>query len=1808
MGFSKREHLKHNIEALRIAFLLDKEQRRATEVERRLLLQYSGFGGLKFVLNPVEGPEADALQQWVKSEQDLFPLTQELHRLLQQQSGSDKLYRRYVDSMRSSVLTAFYTPPEVIASIFASFREAGIKVSNFLEPSAGIGAFLEASRPAWGDGPQTTAYEKDLLTGKVLGHLYPDANIHVQGFEEIPDKERESYDLVASNIPFGDTSIFDLSFSRSKDPARAAASRSIQNYFFLKGGDQLRDGGILALIASQGFLNSPKNAPVRRALMQQHNLVSAIRLPNNLFSEHAGTDVGSDLIVLQKHVLKERLSGREERFCQSEQRPGKVAGNALFDNLDRVVHTSLYMGTDMYGKQAWVYEHKGGSEGIAGDLAIMLRADLGAHLDIALYRGHINDSVMLRPQAPVQSPKATAFTAIPSVNKPKREAVSDQLSLFDALDNPASGSKPTTHPQPIVSQKKKAPVRSQKPKQPSLFDNAGGRPVPSLPKAVPEPPPAPLQRKAEKIVNGDLFADTPPISNTPSEKIPAAATLRSNGDGPVSVLYSGELHSFHRDGCLAIQQDTVGLLTGVDLYEGKATFTPLPPPEAQLTRARAYITLRDAYHQLYIKEAEHQLEHKMERQALNSLYDAFVARYGILNSADNIKLIKGDSAGKEVPYLERVVGGVVHKADIFTRPVSFSTGIQSVAGPDEALAASLNRFGKVRLDFMSEISGISEDGLKDALDKRIYYNPLENTYEIAEKWVSGNVVEKSGQVEAYLSSNPNDVLALVSLKALTDARPEKIPFEDLQFNLGLRWIPTGVYSRFASQLFDTKVQIRYLETTDDFSISCSSKNVLIREKYAIESESRKYDGIALLRHALLNTVPDLTKTVRDGETERKVRDMEAIQMASGKIDEMRSAFIDWLHEQDDEFKRRVADQYNDTFNCFVRPDYDGSHQEFPGLDRKAVGIQDLYPSQKDAVWMIKLNDGAICDHEVGAGKTLIMCVGAQELKRLGLAHKPMILALKANVHEIADTYRLAYPHAKVLYPGKEDFTPKERQRIFGEMKNNDWDCIILTHEQFGMIPQSPEMQQQILQYKLDCIDEDLKVAKQGSGEGNSRAELKGLIVRKQNLEVKLKTLQHDIAYRKDDVVDFKMMGIDHLFVDESHRFKNLMFTTRHSRVAGLGNIDGSQRAMNLLFAIRTMQARKGKDMCATFLSGTTISNSLTELYLIFEYLRPYALKKQGILCFDAWAANFARKTTDYEFSVANTITQKERFRFFINVPELAQFYAEITDYRTAKDIGIDRPEKNEVLYPIPPTPEQEAFILQLMEFARTGDGTLLGREPLSPTEEKAKMLIATDYARKMSMDMRLVGPGYTDHPGNKASHCAANVAKYYLRFHAQKGTQFIFSDLSTYKPGQWSVYTEIKRKLVEDHGIPAHEIRFIQEAKSEKQRKKLIQDTNEGKIRILFGSTDMLGTGVNAQKRAVAVHHLDIPWRPSDLEQRDGRAIRKGNEIAKFFANNIVDIFIYAVEKSLDSYKFSTLSVKKRFIDQLKENSLKSRVIDEGAMDEKTGISYQECVAILSGNTDLLDKTRLENQIAGLESERRAFIRAKSSAGRKLTGLQGEANMLQSRVNAMRLDYSNLQTRIQRASDGSILNPLSIHGLPPDATTKDIGLKLNELSHFASTNGKHQKIGTLYGFDLLVKTDLVTETNLIGSNRFFVEGEGMLKYSYNNGNIASDPKLACLNFLNALEKIPGHISTAENEISKLSKDIPVLQQMVASTWKKENVLIDLKNEHAALDRKIHLSITPVSQQDPVEPEDEPDGAKLPAHADSKSSLSRKVTL
>ena len=1833
MSYNKRTHLRQNIDAIKLALRLDKEHRKATPEEREILAKYSGFGGIKAILNPADKPED--IERWSKSEVELFTLVQELHEVLRESSPTPEVYKRYVSSLKSSILTAFYTPKPVIDALADALKDSGITPIRFLEPSAGTGAFISSFKETAPEA-KVTGFEKDLLTGKILSHLYPDDKVRIEGYEKMEGRYSQHFDVIASNIPFGDISIFDPLLSNHEIPAVKQSTQAIHNYFFVKSVMSAREGGIIAFITSQGVLNSEQNKPIREYLMNTCDVVSAIRLPNNLFSDHAGTEVGSDLIILQRNNKSIVPSQRQQDFIESRKLSNGISINNLFRDFDRVVQTSSKIDTDPYGKPAIVFTHEGGVEGIAKDLRQMLKEDFSQHLDLQRYQTYAQNTAE-RQVATAVEVKPTLESNTNDLNPlwqaeeldPFWQAIEDDWfpgKNQSEMIKPAIESKP----EPPKQQQnysgtlfdmddlaiKKEPTPEAKPKsvteQPliTLYDLFGftqeERSQVSKPKKrgrksksqVSKPKELPFMDWREEMAHNtaqereklqeETAAAYPVFDARREEQLERlkeeAEREQQERMKPIPYFNAEDMPSHYREGSLVTDENNrIGYLR--DLNGFQPMFHPLQLTGTQQAKASLYIEIRDTYHHLYNNEATRLEANPALRDMLNRLYDDFTRRFGNINDAKNLSLIKMDAGGTEILSLERYVNGKAVKADIFGQPVAFNPNeITSADNAREALTASLNKYATVNLEYMAGLTGSTSDEILEELKGQVFFNPMIGAYEIKDKFISGNVISKAEHVERYIENHPDHEAAKESLKALKEAIPRPIPFEDLDFNFGERWIPSGIYSKYASHLFDTNVSVHYAQSRDEYTLKADSKNIKIWDQYAVKSTNRTFDGIALMKHALHNTSPDITKKVNkliDGEIkEVKVRDSESIQLANSKIDEIRNGFVEWLNEQSPEFKDRLADKYNRTFNCFVRPEYDGSQQEFPGLDLKGLGIPDLYKSQKDAIWMDKLNGGGIIDHEVGGGKTLIMCVSAYEKKRLGLVNKPLIMALKANVHEIAQTFCTAYPNAKVLYPGKEDFTPAKRSKIFNEMKNNNWDAIILTHEQFGMIPQSPEIQQRILQAELDSVEENLEVLR-AQGKEISRAMEKGLVKRQLNLEAKLSNIAYQIENRKDDTVDFRLMGIDHLYVDESHRFKNLTFTTRHDRVAGLGNAEGSQRALNMLFALRTIQDRTGKDLGATFLSGTTISNSLTELYLLFKYLRPNELERQGINTFDAWAAIFAKKSIDYEFSVTNEIVQKERFRYFIKVPELAAFYAEITDYRSAEDIGIDRPVKNEILHNIPPTPDQQEFIQKLVEFAKTGKGEILGRAPLSEKEEKAKMLIATDYARKMSLDMRLIDPvKYGDHVDNKASHVAKMVSDYYTKFKDHKATQFIFSDLGTYKPGEWNPCSEIKRKLVDDYGIPAHEIRFIQEAKTDKARKTMIKDMNEGKIRVLFGSTEMLGTGVNAQKRCVAIHHLDAPWRPSDLEQRDGRGIRKGNDIAKLYANNKVDVLIYAVEKSLDAYKFGLLHNKQLFIRQLKNNSLGSRTIDEGSMDEKGGMNFSEYVAILSGNTELLEKARLEKKIASLESERQAFMRGKSSSRYKLESIVSDVEKNNGFINRISKDIEAFNSRVQYQPDGvTRLNPVQLDGLQ-GSNPKEVGTKLNEIAEKARTHGAHEKIGTLYGFDLMVKSETTAKDGFdVIQNRFFIKGEGDILYNYNHGVMATDPKTAAQNFLNALDTMPKLLERYQADNEKLQKDIPVLKEVVEGTWRKEPELKALKDDLVKLDREIQLSLKPIEESE-----------------------------
>lgn len=1638
MSYSKLKSLVANVEAIATAMKVRIDDRQATDEEKEVLSRYSGFGGIKDVLNiGTEHTVSDDVAEPIRKLQDLigaYPYY------------DDAMRQAVINSIKSSVLTAFYTPKflvdAVTRQIHATFKDNCLQMSTFLEPSAGIGGFLPVSMP----GTRSYAFEKDCLTGLILSLLYDEATTVTAGFETIADQhlEHESFDVIASNIPFGNFRVFDAEMWK-KGGMYEQSAKTIHNYFFVKAMELLNEGGLLAFVAPRGIADTPGNKFVREYLVNHADLITALRLPDTLFMQTSGIEVGSDLLIFQKHSRKATLSLREKMFLQVSKEKVDTAGtmtdyaNKIFTLPKTALATDSRIALNQFGKYVRKYQWLGDGNAMSQYLSALLKYDFDRYFRKALFANHGQDNT------PVQ------------------------MSLFG-------------EPQTV---------------------------------------------KGIRAYTEDM------------------ETWMKNG---AMVVFEGQV------GTLRFRKSSRYTETAVD-------FVPVDEGKVNTDRAADYFPIRKVYFELSGREREEQKECSELRKQLNTLYDAFIAKWGFFHDNDNKEFILLDSLGTEVFTIEMQVGRDIFKADVMREPVAFKKIDTAVTlSPVEALASSLNFYGKVDMGYMAQATNKEEEEIIEALQGEIFYNPANGEWEHKGKFLSGNIIAKQEETLSFLPNlaGKEKEWAEASAKALENTIPEPIPYEELDINMGERWIDTKLYADFASDLFGVGADVMYFDVNDTYLIRLQGYSPVAYNTYSV----RNYNGEDLFVHALHDTVPEITKEEYRNGSKIRVPDEEAMQEAAAKIQEIRDRFNRWLDDEPLEVRDELVRTYNERFNCYVRPHYDGSAQTFPGLSFELFPYKELYPSQKDAIWMIKQNGGGICWHEVGTGKTMIMCVAAYEMKRLGLVQKPLIIGLKANVHEIADTFRKAYPTAKVLYPGKEDFTPANRKEVFSKIKNNNWDCIILTHDQFSKIPQSEETMYDIFSEELADVERSLEVLEQSTMRYRSGRMQKGLETRKQNLEAKLAELQMKIDLRKDDTIDFRSMGIDHIFVDECHCYKNLMFQTRHTRVAGIGNAQGSQRAMNLLFAIRDIQRRTGKDLGATFLSGTVVVNALTELYVMFKYLRPRELKRQQVSCFDAWAAIFTKKAADYELNVTGTIKRKERFRTYIKVPELAMFLREITDYRTADMINLDVPDKNVRFLSHAPTIQQEEMIGRLVAFAHSGQWEDLGLDIPQPDNlDKAKMLVATNVARKMSLDMRLLGDKFTDDPNNKASICARTIYDYYVSSNANRGTQFVFSDLATYKPNEWNIYSDIKDKLVA-MGIPADEIQFIQYAKTERARKKLFADMNSGRVRVLFGSTSMLGTGVNAQERVVAVHHLEIPWRPADMEQRNGRAVRKGNTV-KLWGNNTVDVVIYGTEKTLDAYKFNLLKTKQMFINQINNGTIAVRRIDEDAMDEDNGMNFAEFVALLSGNTDLLEKTKLDNKIMQLEKEQAIFKKDRIRAERKIAANREDMTKAESAAARMTQDWEYI-TSYTGDRTTRLLNLAQ-------ATAEETGRELHRISK-TYRNGAIGTIGTYAGLNLSV----YSEYDMGGTfyrNTFLVEGVSGLKYRC--GISGALP----LGFVEssrypqaALAKLPGMIEEQRQKIAKLESEIPALQGIIARKWSKADELARLKQECNALQHRIDESM------------------------------------
>lgn len=791
-------------------------------------------------------------------------------------------------------------------------KTQGLTPDRFLEPSAGIGQFLDAFADSY-QGKEFVGFENDLLTGRILRNLHPTDRVFVEGFETISKHYNNYFDVIASNIPFGSFPVFDAQYhflkSGKENETKKQSLKLIHNYFFVKGLDTLREGGILSFITSQGLMDSPMNAPIRQYLMEHADLISAVRLPNKTFNDHAGTEVGTDLIVLQKNSLKKEITEREKLFVGTTPISSKwdIRQNSFYvgkgedHGFGQAVCHEVGFGTDLYGNMGQILTFHGGIEKIATEAGVRMNKDFRLHLNMDSF-----DKNRLNPR---QSPKAATMSVQGETTAVVRASAVRQFDPF--VKGQAQGS-----PQPTAISGPQPDLRRRR-----------------------------QSRKQDLSGMLDLFSQP----NLPIEETAAYPIEPENFD---ERPYSEQRLEHYKEGTLVIDRQQIGFLK--DVFPDGASFQPLRLNHIQTTKAQKYILLRDAYEQLYSYEATRFEEHKPLRDELNYAYKRFVNLYGDLNKKDNAKLILTDPAGRDILSLERFVDQQKTLADVFDHPVAFSTSeLTHVDTSDEALAASLNIYAKVNLRYMAALTGKAEHEILSDLGERLYYDPFDAEYQIADQFIAGNVVAKVERFRQYLNNHPDDARVKRSLESLEQAIPQPVTFEELDFNFGERWIPTGLYSQYASYLFGTAITVSYQESIDTFHVSTTTKNAQIKDKYAVKATSRTFDGIALLQHALHNTTPHITKTEIVDGIKKVSTDHESIQLANMQIDKIRQGFTDWIQTQGSEFKTRITDLYNSKFNCFVRPNYDGSFQTFPGLDmqrlKEVYGITELYDSQKNAI-------------------------------------------------------------------------------------------------------------------------------------------------------------------------------------------------------------------------------------------------------------------------------------------------------------------------------------------------------------------------------------------------------------------------------------------------------------------------------------------------------------------------------------------------------------------------------------------------------------------------------------------------------------------------------------------------------------------------------------------------------------------------------------------------------------------------------------------------------------------------------------------
>ena len=1164
-------------------------------------------------------------------------------------------------------------------------------------------------------------------------------------------------------------------------------------------------------------------------------------------------------------------------------------------------------------------------------------------------------------------------------------------------------------------------------------------------------------------------------------------------------------------------------------------------PLTTINRIKGLIAIRDCVRTLIELQTDDASEEeiKAEQRKLNNLYDNFTNKYGIINSRANEKAFSEDDSYYLLCSLEVVdeQKNFKQKADMFYKRTIKPNKVVSVAETAvDALILSISNKARVDIEYMSSLTGKTEQELVKELEGSIYKDPMLDIYVTADEYLSGNVREKLKIAKQFAENNPE---YKINVEGLERVKIKDLSASEISVRLGATWIPTSDIEDFIFYLLEptyyakSRINVNYSGYTSEWNITGKSEDRGNEKVYSTYG-TKRMNAYKIIEQTLnlkdvriFDTVIDL-----DGK-EQKVLNAKETAIAQAKQEMIKTKFNEWIWS-DQERRNRLTTMYNEKFNCIKPREYDGQYITFGGINPEIT----LRLHQSNAIARILYGGNTLLAHEVGAGKTFEMVAGAMESKRIGLCNKSLFVVPNHIIEQFASEFLQLYPSANILVTTKKDFAMNNRKKFCSKIATGEYDAIIIGHSQFEKIPMSRERQIKILERQINDMALGIDELKRDDAEQYS---IKQLEKSKKKIEEKLKKLNDQS--RKDDVITFEQLGVDRLFVDEAHYFKNLFLYSKMRNVGGIAQTE-AQKSSDLFMKCQYLdELTGGKGI--VFATGTPVSNSMVELYTMQRYLQYNELDKRGLIHFDSWASTFGETVTAIELAPeGNGYRSKTRFAKFYNLPELMSMFKEVADIQTADTLNLPVPKANFHTITAKPSEIQKEMVESLGERAEA-----IRKREVNPKIDN--MLRITNEGRKLALDQRLMNEMLPDYEGSKVNLCANNIYDIWKKTEDKKLTQLVFCDLSTpHNDGKFNVYDDMKNKLIAK-GIPAEEIAFIHEADTEARKKELFTKVRKGNVRVLIGSTAKMGAGTNVQNKIIALHHLDCPWRPADLTQRNGRGIRQGNE------NPEIDVYTYVTEGTFDAYLYQLVENKQKFISQIMTS--KSIVRSAEDIDEKA-LSYAEIKALAAGNPLIIEKTELDTQVAKLKLLKQSYLsQIYEQEDRIAKYYPQQIKMYEDRIAKQEKDLAIVKANTFCIGDKEAFAPMTLKD-KVYTIKEEAGKQILELCK-TKEESDPEEIGDYRGFKMLLEIDTFGKKfimNLKGNSNYRVElGQDVF------GNITRID--------NVLKDIDKYIESDKKALEELKKQFEVAKVQVKVPFDKEDELKEKENKLEKLNILLNLN-------------------------------------